>query len=90
VEFRVKRDGPGGEDFQPGVRQHGTLAFAWQGRVACRRDHADVVRAERDAILQMCDTSRSLPRGATLRQFALTHFGTVVIAAEFTRMLLGD
>jgi glycosyltransferase involved in cell wall biosynthesis len=48
------------------------------------------VGAWRDAILQMCDTSRSLPMGETLQEFVREHFGTEVIAAEFTRMLVGE
>jgi glycosyltransferase involved in cell wall biosynthesis len=48
------------------------------------------VGAWRDAIVQMCGSSPQLPMGAALQQFALAHFGTAVIAAEFTRMLAAD
>jgi glycosyltransferase involved in cell wall biosynthesis len=50
----------------------------------------DDVVAWRDAILQMCDPSRRLPMGANSREFVQKHFSTPVIAAEFTRMLVGD
>lgn len=46
------------------------------------------VAAWRNAILQMCDPARRQSMGFAARSFAASHFGTMVIAAQFLSSLL--
>jgi glycosyltransferase involved in cell wall biosynthesis len=46
------------------------------------------IAAWRNAILQMCDPARRQSMGFAARSFAASHFGTMVIAAQFLSSLL--